>query len=178
LNEELRTLRKRAFISLGSNIEPEDYLPKAIQKLKQLGEIVTVSGVYQNPAIGRPAQGDFLNAAVLLLTELQALELRAELRAIEAELGRVRTEDKYAARTVDLDLCLYENLIYQSPDFKLPDPDILERPHVAVPLADLDPDFEHPISAEPLVAIANRLRPGAELHPREDVGGTLKSLIQ
>lgn len=171
-------MRKRAFISLGSNIEPEDYLPKAIQKLKRLGEIITVSGVYQNPAIGRPEQGDFLNAAVLLLTELQALELRAELRAIEAELGRVRTEDKYTARTVDLDICLYEGLIHQSPDFNLPDPDILERPHLAVPLADLDPGFEHPITGEPLDVIAKRLRSSAELTPREDIEKELQSLFK
>jgi 2-amino-4-hydroxy-6-hydroxymethyldihydropteridine diphosphokinase len=171
---EQRILPKRAFISLGSNIEPEENLPKVVEKLKRLGKIVSVSGVYQNPALGRPEQGDYLNAAVHLLTELQALELRAQLRDIEAELGRVRTEDRYAARTMDLDLCLFEELIIQSPDFSLPDPDIQDRPHLAVPLADLDPGYIHPITGETLDAIANRLRPGAKLTAREDIEQKLK----
>jgi 2-amino-4-hydroxy-6-hydroxymethyldihydropteridine diphosphokinase len=175
---ELRILPKRAFISIGSNIEPETNLPLAIRKLKRLGEVVSVSGVYQNPALGRTEQPDFLNAAVLLLSDHRALTLRRELRAIEAKLGRVRTEDKFAARTMDLDLCLYGDLIIQAPDFTVPDPEIHERAHVAVPLADLDPEFKHPITNEPLSAIADRLRSGAELTPREDIEEILRSLLE
>jgi 2-amino-4-hydroxy-6-hydroxymethyldihydropteridine diphosphokinase len=174
---ELRILPKRAFISIGSNIEPEMNLPLVIRKLKRLGEMISVSGVYQNPALGKTEQPDFLNAAVLVLTDRQALDLRRELRAIEAELGRVRTEDKFAARTMDLDLCLFEDLIIQSPDFILPDPDIENQAHVSVPLADLEPGFKHPITDESLETIANRLRPVAELTPREDIAAVLRSLL-
>ena len=162
-------LPKRAFISIGSNIEPEANLPQALSKLKRLGEIVSVSYVYQNPPIGRPEQQDFLNAAVLLLTTHKALDLRRELRIIEEELGRLRTEDKNAPRTMDLDLCFFEDLIIQSPGFVLPDPDVSQRAHLAIPLADLDPGFEHPITGESLAAIANRLRQEADLTRREDV---------
>lgn len=170
-------LPKRAFISIGSNIDPEKHLPLAIRKLKQLGEILSVSGVYQNPALGSSEQPDFLNAAALLLTHLQALEVRHELRSIEAKVGRVRTEDKFAARTIDLDLCLYNHLVIQSPELVLPDPEILERAHLAVPLAELDPGYLHPITDETLEQIANRLRLEADLTVREDVAKTLRSLV-
>lgn len=163
----------RAFISIGSNIEPEEYLPLAVGKLSELGKVSKVSSVYQNPPVGRPEQHDFLNAAVLLQTDHPALHLRKELRRIEEELGRVRTEDKYAARTIDLDLCLYEDLIIQSNEFTLPDPDILERPHLAVPLADLDHGFSHPLFGMSLGTIANRLRNEADLRRREDVEAQL-----
>lgn len=171
-------LPNRAFISLGSNIEPDLNLPQAIHKLSRLGKILAVSGVYQNPALGRSEQPDFLNAAVLMETEYQALGLRHELRTIESELGRVRTEDKYAARTIDLDLCLFDKLIIHSPEFELPDPGIFERAHLAVPLADLDPGFKHPITDETLEQIASRVRSEAELTPREDIAVILRSFLQ
>jgi len=170
-------LPKRAFISIGSNIDPEKHLPLAIRKLKQLGEILSVSGVYQNPALGRSEQPDFLNAAALLLTHLPALEVRHALRSIEAQLGRVRTADKYAARTIDLDLCLYNNLVIQSPEFVLPDPGIFKRAHLAVPLAELDPGYLHPITDETLEQIAVRLRPEADLTAREDIAKIIRSLV-
>ena len=170
-------LPNHAFISLGSNIEPDLNLPLAIQKLSRLGKILAVSGVYQNPALGPSQRPDFLNAAVLMETEYQALGLRHELRTIESELGRVRTEDKYAARTIDLDLCLFNKLIIHSPEFELPDPGIFERAHLAVPLGDLDPGFKHPITDETLDLIASRIRSEAELTPREDIALILRSFV-
>lgn len=158
-----------AFISLGSNIKPETYLPRAVQALKEIGELVAVSHVYQNPAIGPSPQDDYLNAAVLLSSEQSPFEIRDALRTIEARLDRVRTEDKYAPRTIDLDLCLLGFQSLKTPSFSLPDPDILTRAHLAISLAELIPDFLHPELGAPLADIAKRLRPGAALHLREDV---------
>lgn len=176
-NEGLKTLPRRTFISVGSNIEPEKNLPLGIKSLGRLGNVVAVSGVYQNPPVGSRDQPDFLNAAILLLTSSQALALRGQLRAIEAELGRFRTEDKFAPRTLDLDLCLFENLIIQTPEISIPDPDILQRAHLAVPLADLDPEFRHPLTGETLESIAARLKPAGELRPRKDIERVLESLF-
>lgn len=158
-----------AFISLGSNIEPETYLPRAVLALKTLGELVAVSHVYQNPAVGPTPQDDYLNAAVLLSTDRSPFEIRDALRTIEARLDRVRTEDKYAPRTIDLDLCLLGAQSLKTSSFELPDPDILERAHLAIPLAELMPDFLHPELGAPLADIAKRLRPGAALELREDL---------
>jgi 2-amino-4-hydroxy-6-hydroxymethyldihydropteridine diphosphokinase len=125
--------------------------------------------VYQNPAIGPQPRPDFLNAAVLVESELSPLEIRGHLRDIEAELGRVRSDDKYAPRTIDLDLCLLGSTILNTPELVLPDPDLLSRAFLAVTMAELAPGFPHPITKEPLADIASRLRPGANLTPRPDV---------
>ena len=163
-----------AFISLGSNIEPERNLPLAIQKLRQLGKLTRVSAVYQNPAVDRPDQPDFLNAAVLVETELQPSEIRRVLRQIESELGRIRTVDKFAPRTIDLDLCLLGETTLEANAITLPDPDLLERAYLAVTMAELSPKFRHPTTGETLKALAERLRPGAVLLCRKDVSQSIR----
>ena len=97
------------------------------------------------------------------------MDIRTQLRKIEYELGRVRTADRYAPRTMDLDLCLLGDLVLELLEFTLPDPELLDRPHLAIPMAVLDPDFVHPITQERLSDIAERLMPTAELTPRPDV---------
>jgi 2-amino-4-hydroxy-6-hydroxymethyldihydropteridine diphosphokinase len=121
-----------------------------------MGQMESISLAYQSKPIGDRAQPDFLNAAVLLSVREEPAKLRTLLREIEISLGRVRTEDKYASRTIDLDLVLLGDRV--DPKFPLPDPDILTREHLAVPIAELDPDFCHPITREALGAIASRLR--------------------
>lgn len=162
-------MSERAFIGLGSNIDPEQNLPAAVQRLAGLGEIVAVSTVYQTPAIGPSPAPDFLNAAVLLSTELEPLQIRKRLRAVEAELGRVRSADRYAPRTIDLDLCLYGARVLDTPELTLPDPDILERAFLAVCLAELDPELVHPVAGETLETIAARLQQDARLTPRPEL---------
>lgn len=158
-----------AFVSLGSNIEPEKYLPLAVARLRELGELITCSRVYQNPAIASEPQPDYLNAAILIKTQLQPLEMRARLRAIETQLDRVRTADKNAPRTIDLDLCLYSDLHLKSPVLTLPDPDILERPHLALTLSELDPHKQYPGTSRSLREIANDLQQGVVFTHRPDV---------
>jgi 2-amino-4-hydroxy-6-hydroxymethyldihydropteridine diphosphokinase len=167
------TLPELAFISLGSNVEPEANLPRAARRLAEIGAIRRVSMVYQNPAIGPSAAPDFLNAAVLIETDLPPEEIRRRLRQIEMEMGRVRTADKYTPRTIDLDLVLLGSQVISGPEITLPDPDILSRPHLAVTIAELAPEFPHPVTGEPLSAIAERLRPQAILTARPDVATAL-----
>jgi 2-amino-4-hydroxy-6-hydroxymethyldihydropteridine diphosphokinase len=164
-----------AFISLGSNIDPEENLPLAMRNLGVIGEVLAVSMVYQNPAVGPTPQPDFLNAAVLIATDLVPLEIRAKLREIEIEMGRIRSEDKYAPRQIDLDLCLLGDTIFQNPELTLPDSDLLERPHLIIPMAELDSEFRHPITGESLTSIAERVKTNADLTPRPDVARQMKS---
>jgi len=162
-------LPKLALISIGSNIDPENHLPLAAQKLKEIGSIVGFSTVYQNPAIGSTPQPDFLNAVAMIETDLTADAIRNTLRRIEVDLGRLRTEDKYAPRTIDLDLCLLGDQVLETSEFKLPDPDILSLAYLTVPMAELAPDYLHPVTGEALHAIADRLQPEAKLTPRLDI---------
>ena len=162
-------MTKTAFISIGSNIDPEINLPIAVKKLIVLGTLIKVSTVFQNPSIGSTPGPDFLNAAALVETSSSPMEIRTQLRNIEHDLGRVRTADRYAPRTMDLDLCLLGDLVLELPEFTLPDPELLDRPHLAIPMAALDPNFLHPITQERLADIAERLMPTTELAPRPDI---------
>lgn len=134
----------------------------------------SVSLAYQSKPIGDREQPDFLNAAVLLSVNEEPAKLRTLLREIEISLGRVRTEDKYASRTIDLDLVLLGDRV--DPKFQIPDPDILTREHLAVPLAELDPDFCHPTTGEALGTIASRLR-SSELRPHRKVSQRLLLIL-
>ncbi len=162
-------MSEQAFISIGSNIEPERYVPMSVRQLAGVGAVCAVSTVYQSPAVGPGPQPDYLNAAVLVRTSIDPVDLRARLRELESALGRLRTPDKYAPRTVDLDLCLYGAVVLDGPGWAIPSPEILERAYLAVTLAELAPDFLHPVTGEPLSAIAGRLRAGVPLKARPDV---------
>ncbi len=163
------TLTELAFIALGSNIDPETNLPLAAARLSDLGNPIAVSKVYQNPAIADDPQPDYLNAAVLIETSLDPLTIRDKLREIEADLGRIRTADKFAPRTIDLDLCILGDRVLDHELLSLPDPDLLERAYLAVTLAELRPDFLHPLTGETLEEIATEVRKNMVLKTRLNV---------
>ena len=140
----------RAFVAVGSNLRPEENVRAALARLAKLARVWRLSTFYRTPPWNRPEQGDFINGVVELETDLPSGELRARLREVEAALGRVRTADKYAARTLDLDLIAYEG----AGDPALPDPEIAARPFLAVPLAELAPDLSLPGSNRSLGAVA------------------------
>ncbi len=147
-------------VSLGSNLEPETQLPRAVALLRERLVVRAVSAVYRSAPVAGASGPDFLNAAAWVETELPPAVLKHEvLRPIEARLGRLRAADRNAPRTIDLDLVLYGALVLDDParGLVLPDPDILVWPHVARPLADLAPDFVHPIAGRTLGEIAAAL---------------------
>lgn len=132
----------RAFIGIGSNIEPAENVRAAIHSLVRQTRLVGISMVYSTAALGRPEQPPYYNCVVEIETEAPPAELKhGLLRAIENNLGRKRTADKYAPRTIDLDLLVYGDLALDAEGIRLPDPDILERPFLAIPLFELAPDM-------------------------------------
>ena len=158
-----------AYLSLGSNIEPERHLRAAVQQLAHYGRVRAVSTVWETLPWGRADQPNFLNAVVLLETPLSAEAIRREaIPAIEAALGRVRTADKNAPRTIDIDLMLYNRERLQLGSRHIPDPEVLARPFVAIPLAEIAPDYCHPETGQTMRAIAASLSP-AGMRPRPDI---------
>lgn len=137
---------RRALAVLGSNIAPERNLTAAIARLQALAgvEVVAVGGTYESPPFGRPGDPWFQNCAVLLETGLSPEALRSTFRAVEGELGRVRTGDRYAPRPIDIDLVAFEGFAGDVGGKPLPDPDILGRAFLALPLADLAPEWVLP----------------------------------
>lgn len=138
-----------AYVGLGSNVEPEKNLPRAIRVLAEKTDLVVVSSVWLAPAVGNPAP-DFLNAAAKIRTPLSANELKEKiLRPMEAQLGRQRGPDKFAPRPIDLDIVIF--------DEECLDADLWELAHLAVPLAAIYPNYFNATTGEMLQETANRL---------------------
>ena len=171
-SESKKTSRSNlAYLSLGSNIEPERNLPAAVTHLAQFGQVQAVSTVWETLPVGFNDQPNFLNAAVLLETHLSAETLREEaIAGIERTLGRVRTANKNAPRTIDIDIMLFNRDIIQLNGRHIPDPEVLERSFVAIPLAEIAPDYVHPETGRTLKDIAKQFDPAsAGMVRREDV---------
>jgi GTP cyclohydrolase I len=138
-------------IALGSNIDPERNLARAVSLLgRQPGiKLKAASAIYESAPVGaRTPQPAYLNAAVLVETDLAPHALKAALRGIESTLGRVRTEDRYAARPIDLDIACYGQQVFDLDGSPIPDPDILRYPYIAVPLADVASGWVYPEQGE------------------------------
>jgi 2-amino-4-hydroxy-6-hydroxymethyldihydropteridine diphosphokinase len=148
------------YLSLGSNIEPETNLIQAVRLLRTKGVVLSTSSLYRTPPQGFTEQDDFFNMAVQFQTHLTPLSLKkGVLDWIEQELGRRRDpHNKNAPRTIDLDISLWDNdvLEYGDKPWRIPDPDILRFAHVAIPLAEIAPDYMHPVEKITLRDISSR----------------------
>jgi 2-amino-4-hydroxy-6-hydroxymethyldihydropteridine diphosphokinase len=135
--------RRRALVVLGSSIAPDQNLPAAIALLADCPgvEVIAASGVYESPALDRPGDPWFHNLALLVETTLSPEDLRAEFRRMEAALGRVRRDDRCAPRPIDIDLAAVEGFEGEVGGRRVPDPDISRRAFLALPLAEVAPDW-------------------------------------
>jgi len=150
-----------AYLSLGSNIQPDTNLVRALQLLQEQGGIEKISNVWESKSMG--AEGpNYLNVCIAFATPLtwQALKEQVIL-PIETQLGRKRTENKYAPRTMDIDIILYND---RSCDDKS-----WEKAFVVVPLAEIYPDYQNPIKDETIRETAARLRRDVWMEPRPAV---------
>ncbi|MEL6711156.1 MAG: 2-amino-4-hydroxy-6-hydroxymethyldihydropteridine diphosphokinase, partial [Pseudomonadota bacterium] len=131
------------WVSIGSNIEPDKHIRAAIHDLRHQFGTVTPSPVYQTPASGFAGE-DFYNLVAGFDTDLPLTELQRRLRQIEADNGRVRTAEKFSARTLDIDVMLYGDQISDNHGKPVPSPEILEYAFVLKPLADIIPQQKYP----------------------------------
>ena len=130
----------KAFIGVGSNISPESNIQKAFDLLGKHVAITGVSTFYRTRPLLNRKQNSYLNGVWRIQTNVSYKELKLSiLRSIESELHRTGTHDKYASRTIDLDVLLYGDLVIRETNCTLPDPDIYTRPFIAYPLFELDP---------------------------------------
>ena len=151
----------RAYLSLGSNIQPETNVVRAIELLRKYGRLERISSAWESESVGAPGP-NFLNACVLLLTPLSQRALKEQaLLPIETELGRERSADKFAPRTIDIDIVLYDGI---SSDNKY-----WEQAFVVVPLAEIYPEYQNPIRAERIIKTATRLRQQVWMETRHEV---------
>lgn len=162
----------RAYLVLGSNIDPERHLPAAVRQLANDGCIRAVSGVWESAPVGFADQPNFLNAAVLLETDLSAAAIQhGVIPTIERSLNRIRDPvNKNGPRTIDVDLALFNRDVLQIDGRRIPAADVLLRAFVAVPLAELEPGYVHPETGQTLFDIAEQVRrTSSPLRRRSDV---------
>ena len=143
---------------LGSNLgNRKEILDKAIELIIQkIGIIISQSKDYETKPWGVTDQPDFLNLAITIHTKLKPLEILEQTQAIENQLGRVRKE-KWGARLIDIDLIFYGNEIIDEPNLKVPHPLMQERDFALIPLAEIAPNFVHPVLGETVLELRNRI---------------------
>ena len=133
------------FISIGSNIDKEIHIPSSVNALKKQFSNIVSSSLYETEAVGFEGD-DFHNLIVQFDSSLEAKAVAKILRQIELDHGRTRDSRKYAARTLDLDLILYGNLVISDGRLQIPRDEIERYAFVLEPLAEIAPDFLHPVS--------------------------------
>ena len=135
----------KAYISAGSNLGDRlANLEFALVSLKKSAIVSRVSSWFETEPVGFADQPWFLNLAMELETNLAPLDLLALCQAIEENCGRIRTF-RYAPRTLDLDILLYNDTILNDPKLTIPHPRMAERRFVLVPLAQIAPEIIHPV---------------------------------
>jgi 2-amino-4-hydroxy-6-hydroxymethyldihydropteridine diphosphokinase len=150
-----------AYLILGSNIQPEKNLVRALQLLQEQGRIEKISNAWESQSVG--AEGpNYLNLCIAFSTPLDWPELKQQvILPIELQLGRRRTENKFAARTMDIDIILYDDTSCDDKSW--------EKAFVVVPLAEIYPDYLNPLKNESIRETAARLRREIWIETRPEV---------
>ncbi len=158
-------MSRRVTVSLGSNIDAERNIRAAVRALRARYGALTVSPVYQTEAVGFDGD-DFLNLVVSFETDEPVQEVAAGLKDIEDTLGRDRSQPRFSARRIDLDLLTYGDAISEEP--QLPRDEILKNAFVLKPLADIHGDMKHPLTGLSLAEHWRRMAPeAARIEPYE-----------
>lgn len=132
------------FISLGSNINREHNISSALEVLQyKFGEL-TYSSIYESASVGFSGEA-FLNLVISFYSDHEPLHIALQLKSIETDHHRARTEEKFSSRTLDLDLLLYDQQIISNNTLNIPHDDILNYAFVLEPLAEIAPNRHHPI---------------------------------
>jgi 2-amino-4-hydroxy-6-hydroxymethyldihydropteridine diphosphokinase len=142
----------KVYVAAGSNVDPQSNLLRAQTELVRIFGRLCVSPWYRNPAVGFVGQ-DFINFVFGFETQLGVHDTQAQLRNVETLCGRPRDAPKWAARTMDLDILLYGDLVLDEPQLKLPRPDLLLRPYMLGPLADIAPALRHPTAGRSIAQL-------------------------
>ena len=150
-----------AYLSLGSNIQPEENLVQAVTLLQQYGKIETISSAWESKSVGSEGP-NYLNACISFVSSFSLSGLKEQvISPIEQALGRKRTENQFAPRTMDIDIVIFDNV---SCDEKY-----WEQAFVVIPLAEIFPTFTNPLTHEPLHETAARLRHEVWIETRQGI---------
>jgi 2-amino-4-hydroxy-6-hydroxymethyldihydropteridine diphosphokinase len=133
----------RVYIGIGSNIDRENSIRGGVRELTAHYDRLTLSPVYESKALGFEGE-NFFNLVAGFDSAESIERIKETLSRIESQFGRVRQENSFSARTLDLDLLLYGDTVRHDGQLDLPHPDIRRYAFVLCPLADIAPDWRHP----------------------------------
>jgi 2-amino-4-hydroxy-6-hydroxymethyldihydropteridine diphosphokinase len=150
-----------AYLSLGSNIAPESNLVEAVKLLGKSGTVQKISKAWESRSVGMVGP-NYLNACVSFVSPVMPVALKEQIiRPIEAQLGRKRSENKFAPRTIDIDIILFDDKPYNDKFWRVA--------FVIVPLAEIYPDYQNPLTQEKLAETAARLQQEVWIKARPEV---------
>lgn len=145
-------------LDLGSNIDREESIVGALERLTEQFQINRASSVYRTVPVGMANQPDFYNLSLELETEKSIDEIRDVLRAIEDEMGRDRTGPKFGPRNIDIDIVVYGDTV--STEKKVPHPQSASELFVVAPMAELSPEGVHPETKQTWKELRSELMEG------------------
>ncbi|ETZ23453.1 hypothetical protein N824_18505 [Pedobacter sp. V48] len=151
---------KKVYLLLGSNLgDREQLIEDAIKQIaNEIGEVLIRSSVYETEAWGNEDQPSFLNIALGVETKFTPTEVLNKALGIELELGRVRHE-KWGSRLIDIDLIFYDDIVVDmGAELQIPHPQMQYRKFVLEPLAEIAPDYVHPVLKMTVSEVLERLR--------------------
>lgn len=157
------------YLLLGSNLgDRKQYLANAIQILSNtVGTVIQQSSLYQTSAWGNINQPDFINQVIYCQTSLVANRVLEEIIRIENSLGRERVE-KWGSRTIDIDILFYGNSIINEKGLIIPHPHLHERRFTLAPLAEIAPQFVHPVFNQTIIDLYLKLDDELEVNKVTD----------
>ena len=147
-------------ISLGSNIDREHNIRRAVDRLRDVFGDLVVSPVYETEAFGFDGD-DFYNLVVCVETGHDVHAVAAILKDIEDGIGRDRSQPKFSARSIDLDLLTYDQLVLDERGVHIPRPEILNNSFVLKPMADVMGDLLHPLQKQSYRDLWRKMAPAA-----------------
>ncbi len=158
-----------AYIGLGSNLsDPQAQILSALTQIKQLEycEVTSVSSLYFSRPMGPQDQPDYMNAVVAIETSLSPLALLEQLQRIENEAGRVRKEQQWGARVLDLDMLLFDQQLINTERLTVPHYGLKVREFVLLPLAEIAPNLLLP-DGDSIQDLAQNIAPnGLKIHSK------------
>ncbi len=141
--------KNQVYLLLGSNLDPrESFINKAITLISErAGKVLGMSTIYQSEAWGFQSDTRFLNQVLRIETNLTPEDLLQKTQQIEKNLGRTRVEENgYTSRTIDIDILYYDQKVMSSENLIIPHPRLHLRRFTLLPLAELAPELQHPVS--------------------------------
>ena len=150
---------RSAFLGLGSNLgDRQLYLNQAIEYVSNdIAPIEKISSVYETASWGKTDLPDYLNLVIVLKTDLPALLVLNKILNIENILGR-RREEKWGSRIIDIDILFYGQSVIDEPGLQVPHPELHNRRFTLEPLAEIAPQFVHPLLNKNILQIKSELK--------------------